>query len=66
MDDAIKIAGGCQMPGGREQHGSVTIMTTCMHLSKHLAGPGLARGLCNRQRIHICPQSNAPLAGASP
>ena len=64
VHDAVEVSGGRQMACRRQQHGGVAVMATSVHLAKHLAGPGLARGFGNRQGVHVGTQADAACAGA--
>ncbi len=59
-----KVWLGRQMARGGEQHRGMAVMAAGVHLAEHLAGPGLAAGFGDGQRVHVGAQADAPGAGA--
>ena len=52
--------------GGRaQQHRHVAVMTTGMHDTGVLAGMGQARGLIDRQAVHVCAKADGTLCRAA-
>jgi hypothetical protein len=49
VQDAVEVARGRQVARRRQQHGGVAVVAAGVHLAEHLAGPGLAAGLGDRQ-----------------
>jgi hypothetical protein len=62
MPSKLRVA--ARWRAGRQQHGGVAVVAAGVHLAEHLAGPGLAAGLGDRQRVHVGAQADAAGAGA--
>ena len=62
---AIEIARPGQILGGTKQHGTVPVMAAGVHQSLICAGMLESSGFRDRQRVHICAQSDDPPARAA-
>ncbi len=54
-----------EVPRGAEQHRGVAVVAAGVHLAGRLGGPGRARDLLDRQRVHVGPKADrtAPRPG---
>ena len=57
---AVEIARRRQVARRRQQHRGVAVVAAGVHRAQHLAGPGLAAGLGDRQRVHVGAQADVP------
>ncbi|MGY3420073.1 hypothetical protein ACVWZW_000548 [Bradyrhizobium sp. F1.13.4] len=60
---AVEVARLGEIFGGAEQHGGVAVMAAGVHLAGDLGGVGDARGLHDRQRVHVGAQANGLARG---
>src|SRR5690606_9000676 len=55
---SIEVAMCSQMPGCRQQHGGMAIMSASMHFPGMLAGMPESIGFLHGQRVHVCTKAD--------
>lgn len=60
----LKVSGRCQVPGGAEQHGCVSVMATSVHDATVGRGMGKPGNLCDGKRVHVSAEPDPAVVAA--